>query len=481
MTQSLSRRDLARRFFVGSPRPAPAAISNERHVLSRATFGPTPADEAEILQLGVTAWLDRQLAPDSIDDSAFEAALPAIVQPYLNTAADIRLLARAIRSKRQLAWRMVHFLNNHFSTNRGSTQGISETAEDDAFRKVCFTTFATALRHSATSPAMIDFLDSDTNIAASPNENYARELMELHTLGVGGGYTEPDVAEAARVFTGWSRVNNRPGGPGTPVLSSTFRFYPGRHDSASKATSFGWSTPGIAGAYGYLEGYALLDFLAAHASTARFFVAKLCRYFVADQPVPRLLHNVERTFVRTGGDLRATVRAIFTDPDFAHPSHLRSKVMDGFELVANFVRRLEMQPTSFSQLNTRVGLLRTQPHQNPVPTGYPEIGPAWQGAGNVLPRWKFADELAQDTVSGSSVPWATLFPAGYPGNGAGWVDALIARLVDDDVPPTTRYALTVFMDGRLSTLPASPTLAQLRPHVRDLLSLVLRLPEAQLQ
>ncbi|HZN41676.1 MAG TPA: DUF1800 domain-containing protein [Planctomycetota bacterium] len=491
MPPRLSRRDVARRLVTPARNTtsghtktshpvAPPPLSFPLHVLSRATFGANAAVVAEMQQMGFDSWLEWQLHPEAINDQHLEASLPTLIAPYANNAADIRMLARAVHSKRQLAWRMVYFLNNHFSTFRGDTQPISETVEDDTFFKRCFSDFATVLRLSATSPAMIDYLDSVSNIASSPNENYARELMELHTLGVNGGYTEGDVATAARVFTGWSRVNVMPGGTGTPVTSSYFQFRANRHDVGPKTLTIGWSTPGISGNGGYLEGFGLLDFLAAHPNTATRFVEKLCRYFVSDQPPVNLLARVRQVFVNSGGDLRDTVRAIFLDDEFPHGANVKAKVHDGFEFIVNAVRRLGISAPNLTVLNQQVGLLRSQPHMFTLPTGYPEIGPPWHGPGNVLPRWKFADNLVHNLIGGVTVPWSTIFPLPRPVGGAAWVSSLLARLVDSEVPATTVIALTVFMDGRLSTLPANPTLTQVLPHLRDLTSLVLRLPEAHL-
>ena len=475
MPRTLSRRDVVRRLFAPA---APVAISADLHLLTRATFGPNPPALADLQQMGAGDWLEQQLEPDGIDDSVFEQVLPGIVLPYANTAADIRMLAGACYSRRQLQWRMLHFLNNHFATYRGATVGISETQEDDEFRKHCFANFATLLRLSATSPAMIDFLDSQSNVAGNPNENYAREVLELYTLGVNGGYTESDVSEVARVFTGWGRFNQL---TSTIATASSFRFRANLHDTGPKTTTLGWSTPGIAGATGYREGFGLLDFLAQHASTATYFTTKLCQYFVADQPPAGLLTRVRQQFTATGGDLRATVRAIFLDPEFGTTANVRTKVHDGFEFVSNVIRRFEVTAPSFTALNTQVGLLRAQPHQFPVPTGYPEVGPAWQGAGALLPRWKFVDDFLQNRITATRVPWATLYGTNTPVGSAAWVAALLARLVDGDVPATTVQALVIYMNARYATLPNNPNLTQLLPHLRDLASVILRLPETQLQ
>ena len=490
MPRPLSRREvLLSRCPATPPRPvagtaaatrslaAPPVVTPEVHLLMRATFGPTPAALAELQTLGIDAWIDRQLDPESIDDSAFEALLPTIVAPTASNGADLRLLARAIYSKRQLAWRMVHFLNNHFSTNRAETTGISESNEDDTFYKLAFGSFQRVLVASAQSPAMIDYLDSQSNIASAPNENYARELMELHTLGV-GNYTEADVAAIARVFTGWARTNVV---TGTTVTGSGFRFRSNVHDSSSKSTSLGWSTPGFSGAAGVDEGLQFLAFLAAHPATATRFVTKLCRYFVADQPPASLVARAIAEFTGTGGNLAATLRYILRHPAFASPATVRAKVHDGFEFVVNAVRRFELPTINHSTMNTRVGVLRCPPHLCPVPIGHPDAGEAWQGAGNVLSRWDFADDLVNDRITGAVIPWTTLFGAVPPTSGAVWANALCDRLLDGDVPATTVLALTVFMDARLATLPANPTWTQVRPHARALASIVVRLPEVQLQ
>lgn len=473
MPRTLSRREL----FVPIPVAAPPLVAAEVHFLSRATFGPTPESLAELQSSDIASWLEKQFDPGGVDDRAFEALLPGIVAPTSNSGADIRLLARALFSKRQLAARMTHFLNNHFSTYRPETTGISESQEDDVFLKACFTTFHAVLHASACSPAMIDYLDSQSNVAASPNENYARELMELHTLGVNGGYTEPDVAAIARVFTGWSRVNVT---NGTTVTGSHFRFRANVHATGPKTTSLGWSTPGFSGPAGVDEGLSFLAFLAAHPNTATRFVTKLCQYFVADQPPAGLLARTIQRFTTTGGDLKETLRAIFLDAEFALAGNGKAKVHDGFEFAVGAIRRLGLTTVNFANVNSRIAVLRSQPHHFPAPTGQPENGESWQGAGNVLSRWDFADDLVHDRIGGVVIPWTALFGAVPPTAGALWVGPLLTRLVDGEVPPTTVLALTVFMDARLAALPANPTWSQVRPSARALASLVLRLPEAQL-
>ncbi|MFK7740307.1 MAG: DUF1800 domain-containing protein [Planctomycetota bacterium] len=455
----------------------PSTVAMARRLASRATFGGDAATVEAIAEQGPGAWLQEQLQPRQIDDRASDGAVAASSSATGGSSADIRLLARAVTSRRQLAWRTAYFWNNHFSTYRRATAGVSETQEDNTFFQRAFGRFADLLQASAKSPAMIDYLDSRSNRAGRPNENYARELLELHTLGVGAGYTEADVAEVARVFTGWSR--QREYGSGNEAVFSFFAFRDDRHDAGSKTLSFGWSTPGIAGPAGVQEGESLLNYLAAMPQTAARIPAKLCRYFAGDSPTAGMLQRVAQAFSGSGGGMGETVAAIFQDPDFAAMSAERDKVRDGFEMVANLLRRAKLDVISYVVANRKIGELGAQPHQNPVPTGYAENGEAWQGAGNLLPRWNVADDFAHGRFGPGDIPWAAWFPT-WPSTGAGFVLPLLNRFVDGDVPPSTVVALTAYMDGMLSSAPSSPSFNQIRNRARDLLSAILQLPEVQL-
>jgi len=447
----------------------------DRQLLARATFGADHNLRGELQVMGAENWLEQQLHPDSIDDSDCEQKVASVAAPASSGAAGLRMLTRALYSRRQLAWRMVHFLNNHFSTYRRRTQPISETKEDDLFYKLCFRRFSDVLRMSAASPAMIDFLDSNSNVAGSPNENYARELLELHTVSVDGGYTETDVAELARVFTGWSRVNV---GPSSGFTDSYFEFLPARHDTGPKTLSLGWSTPGYSGPEGRREGWEVLGFLASRPRTAAFFCEKLCRYFVSDNPSVPLVARVRQAFTGSGGDLRVTVRSMFLAPEFVAPENVGNKTLDGFEYITNVLRRFKGD-VHVPAVGDRVRKLRSQPHECHIPTGYTEDGADWRGPGQLLPRWHFAERYANDHITGTLVPWDRIFPT-IPPTSAAWVDGLVGVLIDDPLPETTIWALRVFMDNRLAYVPSHPTWAQVRPHARALLTLILQLPEAQL-
>ncbi len=477
-----TRRELAQRLFgtaskraaTTSPILTPSDEAWGRQLLARATFGANPEVVGDLENLGAEQWLEQQLHPDTINDSDCEQEVANVSPKTTSGAADLRMLTRALKSRRQLAWRMTYFLNNHFATYRKRTVEISEVNEDDKFRSACFGTFAEVLRFSAASPAMIDFLDSQSNIAGNPNENYARELLELHTVSIDGGYTENDVAELARVFTGWRRVNVG----SQPVTHSYFEFAPTLHDTGPKTLSLGWSTPGISGPSGRQEGFEVLNFLATHPRTASFFSKKLCRYFVSDTPSIGLVNRVRHAFTQSGGDLRVTVRALFLDPEFVQPRNVLSKTYDGFEYIVSVVRRFKGS-VSIPAINERIGRLRSLPHLQHLPTGYGETADSWIGPGHSLERWDFADDFAHGRITGTAVPWTHIFPS-PPSTGGAWVQGLSNWLFDEPLPDTTKWVLAFYMDNMMAPLPGHPSWAQVQPHASDLLTLMLQLPEAQM-
>lgn len=489
MPGNLTRRDLARRLLGGRPDPAPVPppappcsvqpVSREWHVLSRATFGRNPQVEADINAMGWQDWVLWQLNPDAIDDSAMENALRQMPGGQnARSYAQREFVFRCLNSRRQLLYRMVWFLNNHFNTDLQKTEGIAEVIENRAFAKYAFGPFRDVLLQSAKSPAMVVYLDSNENIAGSPNENYARELFELHTLGVFGGYSEQDVAEAARIFTGWSvRYTFQTGVNG--ATDAKFRFLPFRHDTGAKnLTGLGWSTPGMTGQAGVQEGENLIAFLATHPSTANYVIPKLCRFFVADNPPAGLVANAIAVF-NHGGSLGDVVRTIFFDSEFWSTTTAREKGQDSFEFAQNAVRRLRVQTGDVRTLVDEIGRMGQPVHREAVPTGTPEDAGAWTGASNSLLRWNFIDRLVKGQVQFLAPNWTSLIPVPAPATGQAWTDAFLAILVDGDVPATTRTRLTHFMNSRLASLPPNPAPAQVLPHVQDLASLILRLPEAQ--
>ena len=476
-----NRREVMQRWFrkPGAIQPpGNPQITQQAHVLNRATFGADAWSRARIATLGWQAWLDEQLSPDSIDDSAMTIALAAM-PPTNNQRNRARreYLFRCARSRRQLQHRMLHFLSNHFNTDIAKTSGVTEVYDTTNYTRLAFANFFEVLLWSAKSPAMVVYLDSQTSLPASPNENYARELMELHTLGVYGGFSEADVSAAAKIFTGWRVQSGPPTVSGNEPSSARFAFLSLRHVQGPKTlAALGFSTPGYAGSAGVREGEELLDFLAEHPSTHALLSMKLCQYFVADAPPAGLVQRVQQVFATTR-NLGQTVRAIFYDSEFFTPQTTREKAMDSIESMLNVVRRLEVNVSNANTLATLSNLLGQPALGESSPTGTPETSAAWQGPGQVLPRW---NALAAEVGGSLPVSWNTLLGSSPPQGAVAVTDFFLNLLVDADVPPATRMALTFFFANRLAPLGSNPSSAVLQPHYRDFVGLILRLPEAQL-
>ena len=220
------------------------------------------------------------------------------------------------------------------------------------------------------------------------NENYARELMELHTLGVDGGYTQKDVQEIARAFTGWTIANPRQGGG--------FHFEPRMHDDGEK-TVLGHR---IKAGGGRKDGEQVLDILAAHPSTARFIATKLARRFVADDPPAALVDRAAARFRDTGGDIREVVRTIVTSPEFFAPGAYRAKVKTPFEFVASAVRATSADSERRQALVQTLRTLGMPLYGCQPPTGYADRADAWVNTGALLNRMNFAVSLTGGRMRG---------------------------------------------------------------------------------
>ena len=348
-------------------------------------------------------------------------------------------ILRAVYSERQLNEVLVDFWFNHFNVfaGKGLTRNYLTEYERDAIRPHVFGKFRDLLEATAKSPAMLFYLDNWQSAApegartAAPNkrnrinpanprrpfgrsgqtfprqgtvadlpanaqnrkarglnENYARELMELHTLGVDGGYTQKDVQEVARAFTGWTIANPRQGGG--------FVFDPRMHDDGEKIV-LGHK---IKAGGGQRDGEEVLEILATHPSTARFITTKLARRFVADEPPQSLVDRAAARFRETKGDLREVVRAIVTSKEFFAPEVYRAKVKTPFEFVASAVRATEADSINAMPLVQTLRELGMPPYQCQPPTGYADKAEAWVNTGALLNRMNFAVALTEGRVRG---------------------------------------------------------------------------------
>lgn len=480
------------------------------HLLNRLAYGPRPGDIERVREIGIRAWIERQLHPERIPDPVAEEKLarysildmsleelaahdrPAtqravrrresVVQrverldgedpgratgtrasapaprdgtgrthrttAFLNPSVsstvtemdrprafeiiDTRLL-RAVYSERQLQEVMVDFWVNHFNIFVGDPYLVADF-EDNVVRPHALGSFHDLLVGTATHPAMLLYLDNWLSTAPAEvvrerleagapirgvrhgtarralalrerssyldqarglNENYARELMELHTVGVEGGYTQQDVIEVAKCFTGWTVSG--------PRASGEFLFDPTLHVRGPKVVMGETIDAG-----GMKEGLQVLDMLAHHPSTAHFISWKLVRKFVSDEPPEGLVEEAASTFMETDGEIRAVLRTIFTSPEFFAREHFRSKVKKPIELVASALRAVgaEMDlrfDNSIGALNETLEEMGEPLYEHEAPDGYPEVGSAWVSTNVLYQRLDFAVELAAGRIPGVEV------------------------------------------------------------------------------
>jgi uncharacterized protein (DUF1800 family) len=282
---------------------------------------------------------------------------------------------------------MVEFWSDHFNVPINSVQsGFFKTLEDrDQVRPRALSRFEDLLMGSAKSPAMLYYLDNFSSTAEGPNENYAREMLELHTLGVNGGYTEADIKDTARVFTGWSIAE-----------PAQFRFYTILHDFEAKTVLGEVIEP-----TGLSEGEALLRRLAAHESTARFISTKLIRRFVADDPDPAVVDAVARAFLDSGGDIRVTLKALLMLPQVRQTLPLKLKRPNEFS--ASMLRALEVGLGEYTLNGHYQSLVAggQVPFSWPAPNGYPDQRSYWQSTNGFLMRFNQAAALPSELQAAS--------------------------------------------------------------------------------
>jgi uncharacterized protein (DUF1800 family) len=393
-------------------------------LVRRITFGITRAELAAATSLGYWGYLEQQLMPELIDDAACEARLTSLTTIARSCAENLQnppnqivnelieaTILRAMYSKRQLLERVVEFWTDHFNidVNKETCAWLKGVDDREVIRPNAMGRFSDLLAASASSPAMLVYLDNHISVAGNPNLNYARELMELHTLGVDGGYTEEDVIDVARCFTGWQVYPNSAGSP----LAGVFRYNGAQHDNGPKRVLGHDIAPGG----GIQDALTVLRILAEHPSTARFIARKLCRRFIADAPAESIVRTVAARFTATGGDLRETLRCLLS------PQHLAQaapRFKRPFHAFINAARATACQVTSTSSLRTQLKIAGHLTFNWTSPDGYPDVPDFWSGL--VLPRWNFGALLASSGLTGVSFDLASFFAQ------ASGADALADRI-----------------------------------------------------
>jgi len=433
-------------------RAVPNSFSDAQilHALQRLTFGPKHGDVDMVRKIGLEQWIQAQLHPEDIaENPVLEERLKpletvamtpsqlltfrtvripvlnvnggtAIVQPgpgmlpVRNPDEEVRdaKLYRAVYSNRQLEELLVDFWFNHFNVTTAKGVYVADY-EREAIRPYVLGKFKDMLVATALHPAMLQYLDNKASIApekAQPNgpnitfsfegarglnENFSRELMELHTLGVDGGYTQKDIEAAARCFTGWFLKTTAANSTTHEPASIGLFFTAWPHDSNDKVI-LGHTIKGG----GDSEVYELLDILARHPSTARHISKQLAERFIADDPPQPLIDRMAKTFTESDGDLRQVMTTMLTSSEFLSAKFAESKIKSPLELVASALRAVDANTTSPSDLEQWIADMGEPLYGKIEPTGYPNTGESWISTASLFVRLNFAASLVAGKIPG---------------------------------------------------------------------------------
>ncbi len=457
---------------------------------------------------------DGAVHKDSVNGKAYRNLLAAYMkekgyrpQQDLYRQFINQKILRATYTNNQFRELMTDFWFNHFNVALSKNQCASYVPayERDVIRPNVFGSFENLVLSTAKSPAMLMYLDnftsSGTNVpmslpddmmmgnaknAANPqqkkaraaalqkmqankkknaksglNENYAREVMELHTMGVDGGYTQSDVTQAARILTGWTLAPMGDNGYGAPikkmienigeanlakrgfVREGDFMFVPNRHDNGEK-TVLGKKFP--AGG-GYEEGVTLLKMLAHHKATAQFISGKIATRFVSDHPPKSLIDQMAKTFTNSKGDIAAVLTAMVNSPEFWSTNALREKTKSPFELAISAVRSLDAKINQPYQLYTWINKIGQQMYYYQAPTGFPDRGQYWINTGSLLNRMNFGLALASQKIPGISFN--------------------LAAMNNNHEPESAEAALKIYSKLLMPERKLEETIARLKPMLND--------------
>ncbi len=449
-----------------------AASKVSRTLLHRATMGPTTADYERIDAIGYDAYLDEQLDYEALDNSELEDSLAETLPTLTMSPSELfdryfnnpiipvielwtATVYRAAYSPRQLYERMVVFSSDHFNIDIfAQPQPLLKPVDDrEVIRQNALGNFGELLSASAHSPSMLVYLTNDTNRAGAPNENYARELMELHTMGADNGYTETDVKEVARCLTGWtwSYGVRSPGEPGT------FRFDARNHDKGKKKV-LGKT---IAAGGGIADGEQVIDLLIDRKETRAFIAEKMLRYLWGYEPKKTAINKVKTTYKQTGGDIRDMVRTALARTRMQSAT---TKLKRPFHLAVSAIRAMgaEIGDARFVLQSLRsAGHI---PFDWDPPNGYPDSAEYWSGF--ILPRWNFGATLFGGDRNGFSVDAGLDDPNGTP-------NSIVNRLDDALLGGTMTKATRTQIKGYLSSGNLN------RQRVQDAIGLTISSPEFQ--
>ena len=472
-------------------------------LLTKVTYGPTPEVIGQVASLGAVAFLEQQLrtAPASergvlTGASTLGDNIETRYQAYRGQdsnrpAKELRLAAviRAARHPGQLAERMVEFWTNHFSVYTGeddkNVRYAAASDDRDVFRVHALGRFSDLLLANARSVSMQLYLDNYRSTGNQPNQNYAREVMELHTVGASNGYDEADVDEVARIFTGWGLA----GRLGTDGLR--FEYQANRHFTGAcevtitlpDGSTSTFSTPGRTGQEGEQDGIDFLNWLARLPNTANYLATKLVRRFVGDDPPASLVASTAQVYLENDTEIVPVLRHILTSTEFITNQY--PKVKTPFELLVSGVRATGAMIDSDFSTTTDLPATRTiNDHLNrlghpmwqwPTPDGFPDDRNFWITTSTTLRRWELAGRFGNQTLSGFTIDRAGLLPNPMPATIDLVIRALAARF-GIPISQTDVAAITGFLGVATDTPLADVRLDQ---NLGDVIGLVLSIPANQ--
>lgn len=473
--------------FLPAPRgpqdAAPAALRDHDvvlHVANRLAHGPTPALIADIRAQSAAGWIEAQLDPASIDDTGVDLELAGFLSLRLApgdardlglTPAQIRrevrvaALLRAAHSERQLLEVMVEFWRNHFSIDMaGHWESLAGAHyEHTAIRPFAMGRFGDLLSSVAHAPSMLQYLNNASSRAPEVNENFAREVLELHTVGVSGGYGEDDVRMAAYAFSGW----------GFDADKVAFVFREKRHDTRALQV-MDWHAPAGTGVQ---RGQSLLDHLAMHPATATHLASKLAKWFIGEDVSTGLVMRAAKAYLTNDTNIVALLRVLLLSEEFLGSTG--QKMRQPFSQLAAWLRATDAtaDTTSGAEATGTVQLERLladlgQPVWGwPTPDGCPDDGSHWAGSALVMARWRHASRLMANRIAGIQVDHSRL--SGSASTVGELVDHLGAQLLSRALDDDARATLVSFGGG------AHVPLSEVEQHrVEQLSALVLMLPAA---
>jgi uncharacterized protein (DUF1800 family) len=442
----------------------PERINNSSFDRFASGYNILTQDQGELLAQFAEARRDRQTANRERDDSAQMSRRDRMALQQLGMRRrqfigqlQSERVASAVASERQLQEVMTDFWLNHFNVfaGKGPPQPYYLVEyERDVIRPNALGNFRTLLEAVAKSPAMLFYLDNARSMADSSrprlagrgrvgirgrrpqqargsglNENYGRELLELHTLGVDGGYTQQDVLNVARALTGWT-IKPPPAGGG-------FIFRPEMHDAGEKIV-LGRKLPA---GRGMEDGEDVLDIVAGSPATARYIATKLVRRFVADEPPQALVDDGAAVFLKTKGDIREVLRTIVTSNELYSQRAFRSKVKSPFEVVVSAMRALNAQPDPTPRTAQAIAFLGQPIYGHQAPNGYPESGDAWMNTGAILNRINFGMAVAANRIPGLDFTALPAIDSLRNAPRQKQVDAVVALLLAGSASADTRTVL----------------------------------------